>query len=386
MDPVQPKNHEFQFKLIGGKSRRFNAKWFDKHENWLEYSKKKDALFCLPCYLFKPDCVRGGDAFVGEGFSYWNKKQMLSEHVGEVNSTHNLAVERYENLKDEKNSIQNVFHEFSEQDKKDYKTRLEASIICCRYLLRMGLPFRGHDESDVFRELRGIRIAAAISNGDIETEKGLNQEHGIKRPGDTRWGSHYRSLVNLQESFIDVLDFIYNDVTNPSQKKNACGLMAFLRSFDFIFILHFMVDVLGITNRLSVAFQREDQDMGNAMHLVNVCKQRLQAMREGDTEWDDLLEKVHQVCYNCDVEVVDMNDIYVSPGRPKRRAVQNINLHHYRIDVFCAVIDLQLQELNDRFDKVKTELLLFIACLSPKDNFHAFNLSKLQEMATSIRF
>ncbi|XP_074290237.1 uncharacterized protein LOC141616967 [Silene latifolia] len=238
---------------------------------------------------------------------------------------------------------------------------------------------------DVFRELRGIRIAATISNGDIEIGKGLNQERRIKRPGDTRWGSHYRSLVNLQESFldvIDVIDFIYNDVTNSSHKKNARGLMAFLGSFDFIFILHLMVDVLGITNGLSVALQREDQDIENAMHLVNVCKQRLQAMRGEDTEWNDLLEKVHRFCYNCDVEVVDMNDIYVSPGRPKRIAVQNINLHHYRVDVFCAVIDLQLRELNDRFDKVNTELLLCIACLSPKDNFHVFNLSKLQEMAS----
>ncbi|KAK9740497.1 hypothetical protein RND81_03G040000 [Saponaria officinalis] len=148
MGPIQPKNHEFPFKLIGGKSRRFKAEWFDKHENWLEYSKKKDALFCLPCYLFKSECVRGGDAFVEEGFSYWNKKQRLNEHVGGVNSAHNLAVERYENLKDEKNSIQTAFHGFSEQDKKDYKTRLEASIIFSRYLLRMGLPFHGHDESD----------------------------------------------------------------------------------------------------------------------------------------------------------------------------------------------------------------------------------------------
>ncbi|XP_074314652.1 uncharacterized protein LOC141649882 [Silene latifolia] len=98
----------------------------------------------------------------------------------------------------------------------------------------------------VFRELRAIRIAQAISNGEIEMGKGLNQELGIKRSGDTRWGSHYRSVLNLQASFLDVID---------------------------------------------------------------------------------------------------------------------------------------LQELNDRFDEVNTELLRCVSCLSPKDKFRAFNLSKIEEMA-----
>jgi hypothetical protein len=37
---------------------------------------------------------------------------------------------------------------------------------------------------------------------------------------------------------------------------------------------------LGITNELSQALQRKDQNILNAMKLVEVSKQRLQAMRE----------------------------------------------------------------------------------------------------------
>ncbi|XP_074290332.1 uncharacterized protein LOC141617061 [Silene latifolia] len=46
-----------------------------------------------------------------------------------------------------------------------------------------------------------------------------------------------------------------------------------------------------------------------------------------------------------------------------------------------SFIDLQLQELNSRFDVVNTELLLCVACLSPRDGFRAFNHSKLVKMA-----
>ena len=42
---------------------------------------------------------------------------------------------------------------------------------------------------------------------------------------------------------------------------------------------------------------------------------------------------------------------------------------------------MQLQELNDRFTEVNTELLLCIACLCPDDSFHAFDMEKLIKLA-----
>nr|KAJ0205966.1 hypothetical protein LSAT_V11C500265010 [Lactuca sativa] len=41
------------------------------------------------------------------------------------------------------------------------------------------------------------------------------------------------------------------------------------------------------------------------------------------------------------------------------------NLHHHHVDVFKAVIDMQLQELNCRFNEAKTKLLLCITFLYP---------------------
>jgi hypothetical protein len=42
-----------------------------------------------------------------------------------------------------------------------------------------------------------------------------------------------------------------------------------MQSFEFIFILHLMKNVLGVTHELSQALQKTDQDIVNAMKLVN---------------------------------------------------------------------------------------------------------------------
>lgn len=58
--PCQPRGHLFKQTNIGGLWRRFNPKWFDKYPRWLEYSVKKDAAFCLCCYLFRDNAGKGG--------------------------------------------------------------------------------------------------------------------------------------------------------------------------------------------------------------------------------------------------------------------------------------------------------------------------------------
>jgi hypothetical protein len=39
--------------------------------------------------------------------------------------------------------------------------------------------------------------------------------------------------------------------------------------------------------------------------------------------------------------------------------------HHYQVDIFCAAIDSQLQELNRRFGEHAVELLILALALDP---------------------
>ena len=55
------------------------------------------------------------------------------------------------------------------------------------------------------------------------------------------------------------------------------------------------------------------------------------------------------------------------------------NSHYYQVELFYTVIDMQLWELNTRFEY--SELLLCVACLNPKNLFSTFNKEKLIQLA-----
>ena len=61
---------------------------------------------------------------------------------------------------------------------------------------------------DSLREKQAEKVEKALRMGEIRSERGLNQELGQKRPGDTRWGSHYRSLLNLGKLFSSIIDVL----------------------------------------------------------------------------------------------------------------------------------------------------------------------------------
>ena len=111
------------------------------------------------------------------------------------------------------------------------------------------------------------------------------------------------------------------------------------------------------------------------MDLVKVSKQRLQVMR--DDEWISLLTEVSSFCTTHDIPILNMDEIFVVSGRPRRNTQQNTNLHHYCVELFYTVIDMQLQELNNHFSEAYTDLLLCMTCLNPSNSFVAFDKEKL---------
>ncbi|XP_042051345.1 uncharacterized protein LOC121796590 [Salvia splendens] len=186
----------------------------------------------------------------------------------------------------------------------------------------------------------------------------------LKRPGDTRWSSHYGTLVNLihlYSSIVDVLEYVGENGHDDSIRAEADD------------------QILGITHELSQVLQKKDQDIVNAMNLVKVAKSRLQIMREKD--WDVLLADVFKFCSKYELDVLDMEDEFVARKKGRRRAEKMKNLHYYRVELFCSVIDLQAQELNQRFDEVNTDLVLCMSCFDPRDLFSAFDLEKLLRLA-----
>ncbi|CAL2246883.1 unnamed protein product [Prunus armeniaca] len=164
---------------------------------------------------------------------------------------------------------------------------------------------------DALREQQQKDIMKALEIDDLETGQGLNQETTLKRPCDTRWNSHYDTLLSINTMFhpvVKVLEWIVDDV-NQDNLGEANRLLKEIQTFDFVFHLYLMRFILGITNDLSKALQKKDQDIVNAMMLVQRCKQKLQSMRDDD--FDDLLGKVSIFCGNNDIDVPNMDDLFV---------------------------------------------------------------------------
>ena len=57
-----------------------------------------------------------------------------------------LAWRKCQDLLNSKQGIEAIFSKQSDQARSEYRTRLNASIDCIRFLLRQGLAFRGHNE------------------------------------------------------------------------------------------------------------------------------------------------------------------------------------------------------------------------------------------------
>ena len=51
--------------------------------------------------------------------------------------------------------------------------------------------------------------------------------------------------------------------------------------------------------------------------------------------------------------------------------------HHYRVDIYTAVVDQQLQELNNRFNEQATELLTLSTTLDPTDGYKLFAIDNI---------
>ncbi|GJZ91824.1 zinc finger MYM-type protein 1-like protein [Tanacetum coccineum] len=78
-------------------------------------------------------------------------------------------------------------------------------------------------------------------------------------------------------------------------------------------------------------------------------------------------------------EVLKMVDMAESHSKSHRNKVTN--QHHFEVDIFNTVLDMQIQEFGDRFRESSTELLENMAALSPHSSFTNFNVSNLVKLS-----
>ncbi|XP_055960641.1 uncharacterized protein LOC130015115 [Mercurialis annua] len=217
---------------------------------------------------------------------------------------------------------------------------------------------------DELRAAQATNIAKLIETGEIETGTGKNQIGNLQRAGDTRWSSHISSICSLFDMFdatCTVLENVIKD-ENYSQRGDADSAMNYMTSFDFVFILHLMRDILLLSNDLCQALQRKAQDILNAFDLVSTTKRLIQNMREYG--WGKFIKEVNLFCEKDEVLIPDMNAPFSIRQSRCRSKETDISIgHHYQYDLFTVTIDTQLQELNNT-----------------KDNYNLFNADNIYNL------
>ena len=119
-DPYQPRLPEYPKSGSKKQPRQFQSLWFDSFPSWLEYSPTKDAVFCLPYYLFNaPFAQPKHTVFTVEGFNSWKKVRdgkncAFLNHVGkDPNSTHKNAERSCEDLMRQSRLLMQVLNRYS---------------------------------------------------------------------------------------------------------------------------------------------------------------------------------------------------------------------------------------------------------------------------------
>ncbi|XP_039135717.1 uncharacterized protein LOC120273135 [Dioscorea cayenensis subsp. rotundata] len=242
-----------------------------------------------------------------------------------------------------------------------------------------GASCKGRDQ---LRQHHHDRLVEQLEKVEIVSGKGKNQESSLARPGDTRWGSHYTTilrLISMWTSNLEVLQNVHDDGASSNNRDIVASLIDKMENYQFIFVMYLMRRLLGMTNELSLALQQKDQNIVQAMRLIEAVKARLQHFRE--TGWEEFLEEVTSFCKGNSIDVPNMEDNMPIRGRSRREGQFITHFHHYRVEIFCEVIDLISQEMLNRFPEASTELLLLVSCLDPRDSFFKFNIHKLLRLA-----
>lgn len=144
---------------------------------------------------------------------------------------------------------------------------------------------------------------------------------------------------------------IIDEGTSYIQRKDASSAYDAITSYEFVFIFHLTKEIMGITDILCQSFQQKSQDILNAMNLVSSTKDLIQKLKESG--WDTLFNERHEI------EIPNLNSLF-TPGLGRCINNTSNNGHHYRVDIFTATVDSQLQKLNNLFNENAIELLILL--------------------------
>ena len=131
-------------------NRHCNRDWLNKFE-FISYSKKEDALFCLACVLFPDHSLRRPKKLITEGYQNWKDALSdLKKHAScEYHMNSNTKLRSFiETFKDASRRIDVTVSDENTKTLKRNRNILESIIKCLQFCGKQGLALRGHRDDD----------------------------------------------------------------------------------------------------------------------------------------------------------------------------------------------------------------------------------------------
>ncbi|XP_074277847.1 uncharacterized protein LOC141601457 [Silene latifolia] len=314
--PCQPRDHKFP------KTKdNFVVAWFDKFKPWLEYSKENDATFCFVCYLFKSDCVSGGEAFVNKGFRTWSKMMHSLSMSVTIIQKQIVIVFANETTKKVIEELDGGFFGILADESADISDK-EQMAFCLRYVDKtgevkerlLGVVHVGDTTSLTLKvaiekllDANSLTLSSGRGQGYDGASNMRGSINGLKTLIMEKTPSAYYvhcfahqlqlTLVAVAKKNVDCsvllnsLGILLNvigssfldaigEFCDGSELVKVESIAFTMRTIDYVFIGQLMIIIFGITNALNKGLQKKNQDIVNVASLVDLTQKNLQKYRE----------------------------------------------------------------------------------------------------------
>lgn len=176
--PNQPEASSIPPQIVGKRRLFFQPDWFTKF-SWLHYEPSVSGVICHICARFSNKglllmarCTE--PVFLYEGFRNW-KKALEKFAAHQLSSTHLIAIEKMQHSCSLPINTQLSLHVSKNQS--EARTCLRVIFSSVRFLLRQGLPLRGHEtDTGNFKQLLKLR-SENVSELSVWMEKKTNFTH-----------------------------------------------------------------------------------------------------------------------------------------------------------------------------------------------------------------
>ncbi|XP_050902146.1 uncharacterized protein LOC127111582 [Lathyrus oleraceus] len=316
-------------------------------KSWLEYSQSEDAAYCVCYYLMRSHLEEHkgcGDAFITEGFTNWKKSERFRVHLGDVNNSHNQAWRNCQALMKQKQHIEGVLCKQSNQVKEEYRIHLTDIIDCIRYLLAENLAFRGNDES----------ISSRNKGNFLELMNFLvNHNEDIYKV--------WKTCLILNDLGDDLFAILIDESRDISVNEQMVVVIRYLNNEGKV--IERFLGVIHVSNTSALTLKSGLESL--------FAKYGLSLSRIRGQGYDGAIGA------SC-----KRRDIRESQATKVKQTLEHGEISSgHGLNQEMTIKKMEEMKLNNHFTEVNTELLLFVACLSPRDSFSAFDKERLIHLA-----